>query len=212
MKLSTRLKTLSNCIKPTHTLIDIGCDHGKLCIDVIKRNLALNAVGIDNKTGPLARCQENIDKYKLNNRIKCLLSNGLDKYTGPADTIVIAGMGGELMIEIIKNHLHLFHQAKQILLEPHSKLFELKEFLNHNHFTINKHTIVKDKKLYVILDVEKKQEFTPCSIYLMDNVNDLSLYYQWLSQWIHHYTAIGKKHDPITKCLNQEYVRLTPLV
>ena len=62
------------------------------------------AVAMDINQGPLLRATENIRRYGLTGRIETRLSDGLEKLqTGEADTILIAGMGGLLMVRILEN-------------------------------------------------------------------------------------------------------------
>lgn len=186
MKLSKRLNTLIQLVRPTRCLADVGCDHGLLAIHVYLAKKAQQVLAIDNKPGPLSRCQQIVNQYALQQQIDCILSDGLKKIATPIDTIVIAGMGGEMMISILQQDLEKVKSCQQILLQPHSKLFELKRYLYEQGFLIVSHSLLEEEKVYVILDViyQGNIDFEEIEIYRMNSVNDQKLYRKWLQQAI----------------------------
>lgn len=153
MVLSKRLEAILSMIDPCHQLLDIGSDHAFLCIEVIKRKLAQKATAVDNKKGPILRAKENIKKANLISEISVIESDGALSVTIDCDCWVIAGMGAELIIKILSDSIEKVKKVNQILLSPHSKTEELREFLILNGFKILEQEIIKDKKFYTILKV-----------------------------------------------------------
>ena len=83
---------------------------------------------------PLERGIETINNSGLNNRIEARLSNGLEKFGDEADDIVIAGMGGELISQIIENWEFSKDRSKHFILQPMTKSEELMRWLFANGF------------------------------------------------------------------------------
>ena len=82
---------------------------------------------------------ETINNSGLNNRIEARLSNGLEKISGDeADDIVIAGMGGELISQIIENWEFSKDRSKHFILQPMTKSEELMRWLFANGFSVIK--------------------------------------------------------------------------
>jgi len=92
------------------SLADIGTDHAYLPIRLIKSGKIRQAVAADVNPGPLERAAENIRKNFLEEKITTLLSDGLDNIPpGSVTDIVIAGMGGELILSIVERCAWLRH-------------------------------------------------------------------------------------------------------
>ena len=93
---------------------DIGTDHGYVPIYLAETGKIKSALAMDVRKGPLARADEHIEEYRRDAgdaaiSIETRLSNGLEKlHAGEADTVIIAGMGGELEISILENGKQLW--------------------------------------------------------------------------------------------------------
>lgn len=111
-------------------LADIGCDHAYLAIDLIKSGMVSSAICSDINRDPLRRGEENVREAGLSDRIKMKLSDGLSEYEpGEVSTVVISGMGGKLMINIIKNSPDIAKAAGAVILQPQSEIEALRHFL-----------------------------------------------------------------------------------
>lgn len=85
-----------------YTLCDVGTDHGYVPIALVQGNIIPKAIAVDINKGPLERANEHIRANGLTEQITTRLSNGLEAiHDGEVDSIVIAGMGGELVIHIL---------------------------------------------------------------------------------------------------------------
>ena len=74
-----------------------------LALYLTKNKIAPKAYAMDINKGPIDRATENIHMEELQDKIKAIQSNGMEKLEpGMVQSVVIAGMGGELMIDIIK--------------------------------------------------------------------------------------------------------------
>ena len=80
MFLSERLERVLTAIEELHfrgLLIDVGCDHGYICIEAVRRGLVDRALACDINPGPLDRARMNIEAAGLSDRIEALLGDGL---------------------------------------------------------------------------------------------------------------------------------------
>ena len=103
MQLSLRLQTIADMVTEGGVLADVGCDHGYLPVYLVLNKRITGAIAMDVGKGPLSRAKEHILAYGLEQYIETRLSDGLTALKpGEADTLVIAGMGGPLMEQILK--------------------------------------------------------------------------------------------------------------
>ena len=112
--INKRLEIISSFIDKNDSLADIGCDHGYLGIMAL--NKGVNYVQfIDNKIGPLSSAKLNCENIN-NDKIEFTLSSGLNDLNNQVDTIAICGMGGELIVDILKADLNKAKNLKKMIL------------------------------------------------------------------------------------------------
>ncbi len=142
-------------INPESTVADIGCDHGFLSIELLKRNAAKSVICADVNEGPLARAKENLKASGLFGKASFVLSNGFEKINdGAADICVIAGMGGLLIVELINNSYEKVKKYKKLILSPQSDIPEVRRFLNEKDFFLSDERMVYDMgKYYTVMVV-----------------------------------------------------------
>jgi tRNA (adenine22-N1)-methyltransferase len=152
--LSKRLSKCAEFIPENTRLIDIGTDHGYLPIWLLKTGKIKSAVATDIRTGPLSEAIKNADKYAAD--IKFVLSDGFEKISYDSfDTAVIAGMGGELIADILEKKQENDMRNKIFILQPMTKSEKLRDFLYKNKYTIKREEAVKDKEhIYSVMNVE----------------------------------------------------------
>ncbi|MDE7059206.1 MAG: class I SAM-dependent methyltransferase, partial [Lachnospiraceae bacterium] len=102
MQLSKRMQRLASLVTEENRLADIGTDHGYIPIYLIQQKKIQSALAMDINSGPLSRAKEHIEASGLTTYIETRLSDGLCKLEADeADTVLIAGMGGMLMVSIL---------------------------------------------------------------------------------------------------------------
>ena len=149
INLGKRLSAAANLIRQGSALADIGCDHGYVPVSLILNGKIKSAVASDINEGPLNSCISLVKEYELEDRIKCVLSDGLDKINlDEVDDILIAGMGGELIAEILSNCDKEKLKQKHLILNAMTHPEEARRFLYDFGFEINNDIIIKDKKHY----------------------------------------------------------------
>ena len=160
MKLSERLELVLSFVEPGESAADVGTDHGHVPVELVRRTIVKKAVAMDVRKGPLSRATENIALAGLADKIETRLSDGVAKLLpGEADSVVIAGMGGELIIKILENGRHMWDSVKQWVLSPQSEIFKVRRWLFENGFVIRKEDMVlEDGKFYTVMDVRREKD------------------------------------------------------
>ncbi|MDF2888924.1 MAG: hypothetical protein K0R23_3309 [Lacrimispora sp.] len=158
MKLSKRLGTIASFVPDGSRVADIGTDHGYIPIHLVQEGIAKSAIAMDVREGPLLRAQTHIEEAGLKDLVEVRLSDGLLKLEkNQADCVVIAGMGGELIIHILEEGRHLWDSISYWVLSPHSELYKVRKFLIEHEFSIGRETMIKeDGKYYSVMGVTRE--------------------------------------------------------
>lgn len=157
LPVSRRLKMNAALVPECGTVADIGCDHAYTSIYLAAGGRAARALAMDVRTGPLLRAQENIRLYGLGDRIQTRLSDGLAALSpGEADCILISGMGGQLIIDILQRGWEKALAAKCIILQPQSELAKVRAFLHKMNYRITAEDMCEeDGKYYTAMRAQK---------------------------------------------------------
>ena len=100
--LSIRMRAVADLVTDGLRVADIGTDHGFVPIALVSEGRCPSAIAADVRSGPLSHAAENIRRQGLSDVIETRLSDGLKKIDpGEAEAVIIAGMGGMLMIRIL---------------------------------------------------------------------------------------------------------------
>ncbi|BDR58621.1 tRNA (adenine(22)-N(1))-methyltransferase [Xylocopilactobacillus apicola] len=158
IKIDQRLKTIAELVKNDQAVVaDIGTDHAYLPIYLIQSGRARYVYATDIGAGPLFNAQKDIAHHGLQTKIETRLGPGLVpiKKEDSIDTIVIAGMGGKLMAEIMEDANDLTQQVNYIF-APHASEIHLRKWLNSHNFMITDEKIIKEQgKIYEIIAAHK---------------------------------------------------------
>ena len=135
-------------------LADVGTDHGYLPVYLLQRGRIRSAIAADIGAEPLAHARRTAEEYGVEG-IDFRLCDGLrDMAPDEADTLVIAGMGGETIIAILEEAPWTRGGAHTLLLQPMTKTADLRQWLAVNGFTFTEERLVWDKNyLYPVLRV-----------------------------------------------------------
>ena len=149
MQLSKRLQAVANLVTPGKRLADIGTDHGYVPIWLYEQGRIPSALAMDLREGPLQRAKEHIRMHGLDEKIKTRLSDGLEKLLpGEADSIVIAGMGGMLVVKILTQGQAVLDSVQELILQPQSDLDAVREYLHRTGFVIVQEEMVFEEGKY----------------------------------------------------------------
>ena len=154
LELSPRLRALADWVEPgCRCLADIGTDHGYIPAALLLEGRVQRAVASDIAPAPLDRARATAERWGLTERMDLRLGNGLEVLApGEADAVVIAGMGGDTLVDILAAAPWCRETA--LLLQPMSRAEVLRPWLAENGFAIRRERLVQDRGvLYPILDV-----------------------------------------------------------
>ena len=144
------MKAVASMVTAGYTLCDVGTDHGYVPIALVQGNIIPKAIAVDINKGPLERANEHIRANGLTEQITTRLSNGLEAiHDGEVDSIVIAGMGGELVIHILTAGETVCRSAKELILQPQSEVSKVREYVRNTGYKIvDEDMILEDGKYY----------------------------------------------------------------
>lgn len=190
MKLTPRLQTIADEINPGETMADIGTDHGFLPVYLWENKISPNVIMADISAGSLAKAEENCRAFFPDREFDLRLGNGLEiLQPGEVDAVVMAGMGGILMSQILAADSDKSRSFSKLVLQPRKDIGVLRYWLFDNGFRIVNEKLVREGKFIceVITAVPKEIAITrqmdetdveyefPYS--LVDFRNDLTLEY-----------------------------------
>ncbi len=152
VQLSKRLEVVASFVTEGNRVVDVGTDHGYVPIYLVQTGKVPRAIAMDINKGPLLHASENIRRFGLEKNIETRLSNGLRAYNlQEADSVIIAGMGGGLMIDILSESIDKWSDM-ELILSPQSEIELVRRFLCDNHMQIIKETMLIDEgKYYTIM-------------------------------------------------------------
>ena len=206
-ELSKRLLTVASMVENDSVVADIGTDHAYIPIYLVEQGVCKKAIAMDVNPGPLERAREHILASGLSEQIVTRLSDGLAKLSeNEADTYVIAGMGGPLMVSILARRMDLLQKGKTLVLQPQSEIGEVREFLIHNHYKIIREEMFYDmEKTYVAMKaIISKESITYTKTQyifgklLLENLNPVLFEYLQKQKEVYEKLVIKLK-DNITK-------------
>jgi tRNA (adenine22-N1)-methyltransferase len=138
-------------------LVDVGTDHGYLPIYLVESAHIPSAIALDVNKGPIQRAKEHIKEHKLIEYIDTRLSDGVTALSvNEGDTLVIAGMGGGLVIKIITEGEAVLADFKEFVLQPQSELEQVRKFLvNKCYHIVDENMVLDEGKYYPMMKVVK---------------------------------------------------------
>ena len=156
VKLSNRLLSVASFVTEGNVLADVGTDHGYIPIYLMQEGRIERAIAMDINAGPLERAKEHITQYGLETYIETRLSDGVAALTpGEADSILIAGMGGGLILHILEEGETVCRQAKELILQPQSEIERVRVWLyNAGYVILEENIVFEDEKFYPMMRVQ----------------------------------------------------------
>ena len=151
--LNKRLQTISAFIEENDVVLDVGCDHSLLGIYLVL-NKNVKVIGSDINTGPLQKAKDNLAKYNLKNVIELRLGDGLSVMSNDVSTIVISGMGGASIINILKD-IKKYPSIKKLIISPNNDFQLIRKEISKLGFSITKEEMVLESgKYYLVSEFE----------------------------------------------------------
>ena len=159
--LSRRLTAIKEFVTPGYVLADIGTDHALLPVRLLLEGKIPRALCCDIGKGPLQRAAEHLELYHVDHLAETRLSDGLSALRpGDADSVLIAGMGGELTVRILKDcdsrtdekGRRFRETVREWILSPHTEWDVVRRYLRLSGREITGERMIREEgKYYVVI-------------------------------------------------------------
>lgn len=157
MELSKRLKFIAAHIDKCKSIIDVGTDHGYIPIYAIKNNLCERAIASDINKDPVKKARLNVALEGVSKEVEVRLGGGLKTIEkGEVQGVIMAGIGGNLIKEILEEDKCKIPSLKFLILQPAQNPEILREYLYSNGYEILEEDLCFDEGIYYELFKVKK--------------------------------------------------------
>lgn len=159
MELSKRLTWIIEKVDKVQVIMDIGTDHGYIPIYLVKNNIAQKVIASDINKDPLKKAKINAALDGVSDKVDLRLGGGLQPLkNNEAQTVIIAGMGGNLIRDILENDFDKVKKLEYLILQPAQNPEVLREYLYTNDYEILYEDIcLDDNKYYELFKVRYKK-------------------------------------------------------
>ena len=166
MALNARLRAVADFVRGGALVVDVGCDHALLPIELIRSGKASRVIASDIGEGPLSSARKNIERAGLDDRIETRLSDGLAGVSpDEVDHVIVAGMGGDLISWIIDAAKWTRSGKYRFIFQPMTSADDLRRYLIANGFVIDCERAVYDAhRLYTVMQCRfdgNRREYPP---------------------------------------------------
>ena len=195
-----RLQLIYDMVDSTDTIADVGTDHGYLICSLVADDKARRGVATDINKMPLESAESEIKKLGLSDRINTYLTDGLKDVEENIDSVIIAGMGGELIAKIIEDSVFSEHRDRTYYLQPMTKPQLLRKFLYDNGFIIlEEKCVVAGNRPYSVIKARWTSEKNNYNLYDV-YVGKISIKDSYSRDYIHKITEqLSKKLIGLSK-------------
>ena len=198
IKLNKRLTTISVFIENNSKVIDIGCDHGLLGIYLVLNKYISKMISSDINEMPLNKAKENIKKYNLEDKIETRLGDGIQCIDENIDTIIISGIGGLTINDILKD-IKKHPYIKKIVISPNNEFVQTRKIISKLGFYLDKESIISENGKYYLI-----------SCYIRGNSKKTDYFFGKLDfnniDVCNYYKMLGEKNAKILSNLGKKYI------
>ena len=212
MKLTDRLLKIASLVSDGKKIADIGTDHGYIPVYLLKEGKVPFAVLADVNKGPLDNAHKEVIQNNLLDKVDLRLGSGIEILViGEVEEVIIAGMGGILISELLEAKKEVAHNVEKLILQPMQAQEELRYYLLNNGYEILEEVLVReDFRIYEIIvakytgknTIIEDEIYYEVGIKLLENKN--SLFNDFIEKKIKTYSSIvnkleGKNGEAIDK-------------
>ncbi len=153
INISERLKKIASYVDKGKKVADIGTDHGIVPIFLVNTNISDRVIASDISRRSLQKTVDMVREYKLEDKIETRTGNGLKVLNpGEVDNLIIAGMGGILISDLIEEEIEIAKKMDKIILQPMQASENLREYLCKKGFEIIEESIIyEDDRFFEII-------------------------------------------------------------
>ena len=156
IKLDQRLLSVASLVRKNSVVADVGTDHAYVVAYLIENGIIEKAIASDINKGPLENARQTLIDCEITDKVTLILSDGLQNVPeNSAEDIVIAGMGGILVSEILEKAPWVKDEKVRIIAQPMTHAETLRKWLCENSFEIKSEVASTDgKRIYVAISAE----------------------------------------------------------
>ena len=149
--LDPRLSMIARLVGPCERYADIGCDHGRLGAFMLQKGLCQRAVLTDISEPSLSKARALMDRLDLTGRVTFAAGDGALALDGPVDAVVIAGMGGATIAQIVREGRERLGGAR-LVLQPNVAAPQLRKTLSECGYEIHDERVARDgRRNYIVI-------------------------------------------------------------
>jgi len=163
IKLSPRLEAIAGCVTGAGSMADIGTDHGYLPVYLVENALVSRAIASDTNAQPLKKATNIISQQQLEKQIETRLGSGLSVLKpGEVEAVVMAGMGGLLICDLLEAQSDVARETQKLVLQPMNNQAVLRKYLEVAGFRIIREELAQEEnRVYQVIIAEPgKMVFT----------------------------------------------------
>ena len=224
MKLTDRLLKIASLVSDGKKIADIGTDHGYIPVYLLKEGKVPFAVLADVNKGPLDNAHKEVIQNNLLDKVDLRLGSGIEILEiGEVEEVIIAGMGGILISELLEAKKEVAHNVEKLILQPMQAQEELRYYLLNNGYEILEEVLVReDFRIYEIIvakytgknTIIEDEIYYEVGIKLLENKD--SLFNDFIEKKIKTYSSIvnkleGKNGESIDKKRKESEVAIKKL-
>lgn len=224
MKLTDRLLKIASLVSDGKKIADIGTDHGYIPVYLLKEGKVPFAVLADVNKGPLDNAHKEVIQNNLLDKVDLRLGSGIEILEiGEIEEVIIAGMGGILISELLEAKKEVAHNVEKLILQPMQAQEELRYYLLNNGYEILEEVLVReDFRIYEIIvakytgknTIIEDEIYYEVGIKLLENKD--SLFNDFIEKKIKTYSSIvnkleGKNGEAIDKKRKESEVAIKKL-
>lgn len=145
IRLNDRLSAMAAEVRPGQRVLDVGTDHGYLPLYLWERGIAPQVIMSDISSGSLQKAAENCRLYFPHESFDLRLGNGLEVIKPhEVDCVIIAGMGGILIRDILAQDRAKSLAFERLILQPRNNIGLLRYWLLNSGFHITREQLAKE--------------------------------------------------------------------
>ena len=149
MEISKRLSVIVNMIDKGSSIADIGTDHAYVPIEAVKKGISTRAIASDINKGPIEKARDNVKRNGLDNKIECRLGPGFSTIKpGEVQGGIIAGMGGNLIRDIIEEDIEVFKKMNFLIAQPTQNPEIFRKYVYDSGYEIIDEELCFDEGIY----------------------------------------------------------------
>ena len=224
MKLTDRLLKIASLVSDGKKIADIGTDHGYIPVYLLKEGKVPFAVLADVNKGPLDNAHKEVIQNNLLDKVDLRLGSGIEILEiGEVEEVIIAGMGGILISELLEAKKEVAHNEEKLILQPMQAQEEIRYYLLNNGYEILEEVLVReDFRIYEIIvakytgknTIIEDEIYYEVGIKLLENKD--SLFNDFIEKKIKTYSSIvnkleGKNGEAIDKKRKESEVAIKKL-